>query len=333
MDPITHGVTGAMAAYTISDSEKRKPAAAVGFGAALLADLETFIHMPGDPLFNLEVHRQFTHSLVFIPVGALVAALLLWYFFRNQFTFAKLYLFSFAGYSTHWFMDLITSYGTEIFWPFIDTRYSLNIVSVVDPIFSAGLIIFTAAAIIMNRKQLLAAAWGWLLLILTIGFVQNQRAHSAMQQMAAERNHAIERSVVKPTIGNQLLWRTTYISGDTVYTDAVRTGLFSGIRVYEGESEPLVVVKRDFSEFEGTTLYDDLLRFSRLSEEYLVRHPDQDEIVGDAAYSMLPTSLVPLWGVEVDTTQPDRHLPFLYFRDASDEVREPFKDMILGRDL
>jgi len=33
----------------------------------------------------------------------------------------------------------------------------------------------------------------------------------------------------------------------------------------------------------------------------------------------------------VDTTQTDRHVPFLYFRDAGDEVREPFMEMLLGR--
>ena len=331
MDPVTHGVVGAMAAFTVSKKEHRIPASITGAGAALIADVETFMHLPSDPLFNLEVHRQFTHSLVFIPVGALIAALLFWWFMRNRLSFRELYIYSFAGYATHWFMDVITSYGTELFWPFVETRYAWNLVSVVDPVFSVGLILFTGLAIWLNRTWLIGAAWGWMFLILAAGLIQNERAERIMQQLADERNHTIDRSVVKPTIGNQLLWRATYISGDSVHTDAVRTGLFSAATAYRGESEPLVYIADEFAEFEGTTLYSDLKRFKRLSEAYLIRHPHKPEIIGDARYSMLPTSLIPLWGVEVDVNDTERHLPFLYFRDAGDEVREPFMNMLFGK--
>jgi|AntRauTorcE11897_2_1112592.scaffolds.fasta_scaffold00810_1 inner membrane protein len=333
MDPITHGLTGSMAALAFSDHDDKKRAAATGFGAAMLADVETFIQLPCDPLFNLEIHRQFTHSLIFIPVGALLAAALFWLIFRNHVTFQKLYLFSIAGYSTHWFMDLITSYGTELLWPFVDTRFALNIVSVVDPVITAGLLFFTCFALLKSRTWFLPLAWAWLSLFLLLGWMQINRATSAMQHLATERGHTIERSVVKPTIGNQLLWRATYISRDTIYTDAVRSGLLSYSRIYEGESEPLIILADDFETFKNTTLYNDLQRFSRLSDGFLVRHPHQPNIIGDAAYSMLPTSLVPLWGVEADTNKPDRHLPFLYFRDTSDETRKPFIDMLLGREI
>lgn len=333
MDPITNGLTGTMAALAFSGHDDKNRAAATGFGAAMLADVETFIQLPGDPLFNLEIHRQFTHSLIFIPIGALVAAALFWVLFRMSFPFRKLYLFSIAGYCTHWFMDLITSYGTELLWPFLDTRFALNIVSVIDPVITLGLLVFTSIALFKTRTWFLPLAWTWLSLFLVLGWIQHSRATFAMQQLTSDRSHPVEKSVVKPTIGNQLLWRATYISRDTIYTDAVRTGLFSGIRVYKGESAPLIIPEKDFVDFTGTVLYHDLLRFSRLSDQFLVRHPNQPNIIGDAAYSMLPTSLIPLWGVEADTTKPNQHLSFLYFRDASDEVRTPFSAMLLGRDI
>jgi len=333
MDPITHGVTGSMAALLFSDYDDKFRPAAIGFGAAMLADAEVFIQIPGDPLFNLEIHRQFTHSLIFIPVGALVAAGLFWLLFRKRYDFSAIYLFAIAGYSTHWFMDLITSYGTELLWPFVDTRFALNIVSVVDPIITIGLIVFTSMALFKHRKQYLPIAWIWLALFLMLGWMQNHRAASAMHSIAEDRGHTIEKAVVKPTIGNQLLWRATYISRDTVYTDGIRTGIFSGIRHYEGESNPLVVIEDNFGSFRGTTLYEDLNRFSRLSDEFLVRHPNQPNIIGDAAYSMLPTSLIPLWGVEADTTQPGQHLSFNYYRDTSEEIRESFKRMLSGQKI
>lgn len=332
MDPITHGVAGAMAAYTISDIKERNSAAVAGAGSAMLADIETFIYLPADPLFNLEIHRQFTHSLVFIPLGALIAAGLFWFLLRRHLPFKQLYLYSFAGYATHWFMDLITSYGMELFWPFVNTRYAWNLVSVVDPLFSAGLILFSGLALWHNRKWLIGAAWGWMILILAAGWIQNERAERTMNLLADERGHSVEHSVVKPTIGNQILWRAIYINRDSVYTDAVRAGLFSSPEIYSGESSPLVDVSDDFHAYRGTTLYSDLKRFERLAEGYLIRHPHLPEVIGDARYSMLPTSLVPLWGVATDTLQPDSHLPFLYFRDAGSEIREPFLNMLLGRE-
>lgn len=332
MDPITHGVVGAMAAYTISDKKYRASVAFIGAGSAMLADVETFMHLPSDPLFNLEVHRQFTHSFIFIPVGALVAAAIAWLIFKRKFTFKNIYYYSLAGYATHWFMDVITSYGTELLWPFINTRYSWNFVSVVDPLFSSGLIVFTGLAFWYNRKRWIGAAWGWMLLILLAGWIQNGRAERAMFQLAGERGHTIERSVVKPTIGNQILWRGTYISGDFVFTDGIRTGIFSSVKIYEGESSPIVDITREFGDYKGTTLYSDLERFERLSEGYLIRHPDKPHVIGDARYSMLPTSLVPLWGVETDTLHPDGHLAFPYFRDTSQEIQDSFSDMLLGRE-
>jgi len=333
MDPVTHGVVGAMAAYSFASIENSQKAAFTGFGAAILADVETFINLPSDPLFNLEIHRQFTHSLPFIPIGALLAAGLYWLILRNKLTFRQLFGFSFAGYATHWFMDVITSYGTELLWPFTNTRYAWNMISVVDPVLTAGLLLLMGFALWKNRKWLAVAAWLWLILILLTGWFQSQRAERSMTLLAEQRGHTVERSVVKPTIGNQLLWRATYISNGYVYTDAIRTGYISPVLIYQGESEPLVNISDEFQAHSGTTFYSDLQRFKRLSEGWLVRHPEKPDIIGDARYSMLPTSMTPLWGVETDTADTQTHLSFLYFRKSGPDVREPFLDMLLGKEL
>lgn len=299
----------------------------------MLADLDYFIHIPSDPLFNIEVHRQFTHSLIFIPVGALVAAGLLWWFMKKHLTFRELYLYSFLGYATAGLLDAFTSYGTQLLWPFSDTRFSWNFISVVDPIVTVGLIGFLLFAWLKLEKRFVWMAGGWLIFFLLFGWTQHNRAASATETLAALRGHQPEKLVVKPTIGNQRLWRANYIYDGTVYTDAVRTGLISGITIYEGETAPRVLIEEEFADYKGTTLYGDLERFRHLSENFLIRHPDKPEVIGDARYSMLPTTLIPLWGVEADTSDTDRHLPFLYFRDAGPDVREPFLDMLMGREI
>ncbi|HCI70160.1 MAG TPA: hypothetical protein DHV30_06040 [Balneola sp.] len=78
-------------------------------------------------------------------------------------------------------------------------------------------------------------------------------------------------------------------------------------------------------------MYKDIERFSELSDGLLVRHPNHPNVLGDARYSMLPTTTSPLWGITIDTTKADHHVNFDSFRDASLETRTKFLDMILGR--
>lgn len=333
MDPITHGIVGAAAAQTASGKKEFRLASAIGFLSALAPDIDNLIYSASDPLLNIELHRQFTHSIIFIPIGALICTLFFWLFLKRKLTFKKIYIYSIAGYGSHWFMDTITSYGTVLFWPFFETRYAWNLVSVVDPIMSAGLLLFLGLSIYHKKKIWTYGLFAWLLFYLMTGWIQLDRAQTAAEELAQSRGHQIEQLVVKPTIGNQILWRSTYEFENRFYTDGIRSSYFGGVKIYEGESAEKVVPEVDYRSFAGTTLYSDLQRMAQLSDNFLIHHPEKLNIVGDARYSMLPTSMIPLWGVEADTTNPQQHLDFLYFRDAGDTVREPFMDMLLGKDL
>lgn len=331
MDPITHGITGAAASQLFSGKEEIRSASVVGMVSAMLADLDIFIHFPSDPLFNIEVHRQFTHSLFFVPFGALIACGLLWYFFKNQLSFRKIYFFSFTGYLTSGLLDACTSYGTQLLWPFVDSRFAWNIISVVDPVFTLGLMIFTGWVFLKKRKRTILFAWSWIVLILSTGIIQNYRAAEAGYRLAAESGHTVKSALVKPTIGNNILWRFMYIAGDSVYTHAIRTGYTSGITIYPGESASLINPSDEFIGIEESVLFRDILRFQKLSEGYLIWHPEEENVLGDARYAMLPTKLSPLWGVKIDEGSPQNHVEFLYFRDAGIQVRHKFQKMLFGQ--
>src|SRR5690606_3538084 len=95
-----------------------------------------------DPLYGLIFHRHFTHSYVFIPIGALMVALLFWSFFRKRnYSFKKIYAACIVGWATHGTLDACTSYGTQLFWPFNNVRVAWDNVSIIDPIYTLPLII------------------------------------------------------------------------------------------------------------------------------------------------------------------------------------------------
>ena len=139
MDPLTQGLLGATAAQNINRQQRCAGAAAVlGFLSGMAADLDVLIRSQSDALLFLEYHRQFTHSLIFIPIGALLCATVLSAALRRYWTlpFWRTVLFCGAGYATHALLDACTTYGTQLLWPFSNERIAWNVLSIIDPAYT-----------------------------------------------------------------------------------------------------------------------------------------------------------------------------------------------------
>lgn len=330
MDPVTHGLIGASASLSFAKKENLGFAALAGAAGAMLPDLDVFIDSPSDPLLQLEFHRHFTHSFLFAPIGALIVVGVLWWFLKKQLSFGQTYLFSLLGILTAGLADTITSYGVQLLWPFTDERFAWNLISVFDPLFSLGIAIFVVTVLYKKNYLFARFAFVWISLYMFFGWSQQQRAETVAQSLAERRNHSIQYLIVKPTIANELLWSIRYVSSDTLYADGVWLLPFTSADIYEGESAPLLNWRDQYSQLKSTTLYEDISRFDRLSGGILITHPDSNNVIGDGRYAMLPTSIEPLWGIEVDTVKPNQHVSFNTYRDAGAPVRQIFKDMLFG---
>ncbi len=332
MDLLTQGLLGATLAQSGAKAGEIRVAAGVGFAAGLLADADALIRSTTDPLLVLQYHRHFTHAIAFIPIGALVAALILWPFTRKKLTFPRLYGFCFLGYSLSGVLDAFTSYGTHLFWPFTDVRTTWHMISIVDPVFtftllSAVVVAFKIRAATSARVGLILAA-----AYLCVAGVQLHRAENAAEELARSRGHVIEKGMVKPTLGNILLWRSIYIHRGYAYVDAMRTGLGRGPKVFEGGSLPLLKPENGLPGVPlGSTLYRDVKRFQTFSDGFIALHPDNPGIIGDVRYSNNPLGLTPLWGVEFDVARPDDHVAYRFYRDLRGENRRVFLDLLFDR--
>ena len=102
MDPLTQGALGAALPQAANASRYAASAGLLGFLAGMAADLDVLIRSSEDPLLFLEYHRQFTHSLVFIPAGGLLCALVLHHLIgrRRGLAFRHTWLFCTLGYAT-----------------------------------------------------------------------------------------------------------------------------------------------------------------------------------------------------------------------------------------
>lgn len=334
MDILTQGLLGAVLAQAVARQGEAKRAAGIGFFAGLLADADVLIRSSQDSLLAIEYHRHFTHAVFFIPFGALVAALLLWPLLRRRVAFPRIYLFSLLGYSLSGFLDACTSYGTHLFWPLTEARVAFNIISIIDPLFTLTLLLACIYSIRRGGAWVarvgLSVAGAYLLL----GWTQLQRAEAVMEGFAQSRGHQLERLVVKPTLGNLLLWRSVYYHDGHFYVDAVRLGVFSASRVYTGGQVQRFRPEQELAGLgETSVLYQDVQRFLSFSDDYVAYHPDHDDVLADIRYSNQPTGLDPLWGIRIDRDQPQQHASFATYRNMSRDKRERFYTMLLGNDL
>ena len=81
MDPFTQGIVGTTVAQSGSKRDTLIIASFIGLLAGLAADLDIFIRSSSDPLLFLEYHRHFSHSIFFIPFGALICSIVFFIYF------------------------------------------------------------------------------------------------------------------------------------------------------------------------------------------------------------------------------------------------------------
>ena len=330
MDPISQGALGAVASQIVPRREKLRAVAFLGCIAGMAPDLDVFISSSSDPLLFLEYHRQFTHALLFIPVGAALVALPLYPFVRRTLQPRQTYLACLLGYATHGLLDACTSYGTQLLWPFSDVRVAWNNVSIVDPLFTLPLLCLVILAAVLRRRALAVAGLSWAIGYLLLGVVQHQRAEAAGAQLAAERGHQPHRLSAKAGFANLLVWKVVYEHGGRFYVDGIRAG--PAVTVCPGASIARLDVRRDFPWLDAESRQArDVERFRRFSDGYVAVDPHVPNRIVDMRYSMVPNTIDPLWGIELDPdAPPDRHVRYLEVQESRPEQRGLYWRLLTG---
>jgi inner membrane protein len=244
MDSITQGLLGATTAQLGFRQRIGRDATWVAALAAYSPDLDTFFpaiaRLGGnnDPFLGLVTHRAWTHSLLLAPLIALLFALP-WLGLRRFLhrrrrthgppdasakppTFGLLYACCLIGVLTHAPLDLMTSYGTQLFSPLTNHRYALHAVGIIDFIYTPLLILTLLTCWIVRRtrkahskKLTVAIAWTGMILscaYLAAGYVLRGRAVD--KALARHRPRQVVSAQAYPTIGTIFLWRSVIETPD-----------------------------------------------------------------------------------------------------------------------
>ena len=146
MDTITHGIAGALlgkALFGGDDMVTRRPmsrARVVTWSlmlGAIFPDADVFRDMfSRDELLILTWHRSYTHSLVCLPIFALLLAAITRWFARwrkwEAPSFTKLAVIYAVGILSHILLDLVTSFGTMIWSPVKWSRPAWDLIFIID---------------------------------------------------------------------------------------------------------------------------------------------------------------------------------------------------------
>lgn len=303
MDPITQGTLGAAAVLALMPKRPSVQKSAItcaqlawmGALGGMAPDLDIFIRSSSDPLLAILYHRHFTHSLAFIPVGGVIASLpwLLRKNFRSH--WPVVLAANTLGYATHALLDACTTYGTQLLWPFSNTRTSWHLVSVIDPLFTLPLLAAVVLAVRKRSVKIMHLGNTWALLYLLLGLVQRERAASAQGSIAAERGHPVQRADVFPSFVNNITWRAVYESGGRYHVDKIRVPWFGTACVSPGTSVP-VLPPSEFQDPAEQRAHH-LLRW--FASDWVAVDPEDPTVLGDLRYSFAPNEVTPIWGIRL----------------------------------
>ena len=180
MDTLTHAFSGALIARATAPKDAPPRSLprriAAGFLAAAAPDLDFMISYLG-PVAYLENHRGVTHSVLLLPLWALLLAWLLAKVLRERRGWRALYGVAALGLAAHIVGDVITSFGTILFAPVSDWRAAIGTTFIIDLWFT-GIILAGLLFSLLFRKSKLPAIAASVALIGYVGLqdVQKQKA-------------------------------------------------------------------------------------------------------------------------------------------------------------
>ena len=329
MDPVTQGTVGAILPQGFANRKTLIWATVCGLLGGMAPDLDVLIRSEDDPLLFLEYHRQFTHSLIFIPIGGSFVGLLLFLLVgqRQGYSLKTTLIFSNLGYATHALLDSCTTYGTVLLWPFSDMRFAWNLISIIDPLFTVPILMAVFFGILTRQARY--SQWGlaWVILYLSLGFFQHRAAIQLGEKIAFSRGHDPITIDAKPSFANIIVWKVIYEFEGHYYVDAVRVGLKPTI--YEGTSIRKLDISIDFPWLDQASVQAaDIERFRWFSRGYVARDPHFPNRVVDIRYSLVPNEINSLWSIELSPSNQNDHVSYITQRGSVDDNWPKLRKML-----
>lgn len=229
MDSLTQIVLGAAVGEVVLGKKIGNKAMLYGAIAGTIPDLDVFASYFTDTVSALEIHRGFTHSILFSIVFAPIFGWLVTRYEKYKDIKAWSWLF-FWAFITHPILDAHTTWGTQLFWP-LDVRLAFKNIFVIDPLYTLPFLVFLLLAMRQKRttkkrsyynKMGLLVSSGYLLLTLLLKWIAFNKFKDALEK----QNIAYIQLDTRPSALNTILWsanvetKDNYLLGNYSFFDS-----------------------------------------------------------------------------------------------------------------
>ncbi|WP_417800637.1 metal-dependent hydrolase [Tenacibaculum sp.] len=225
MDSLTQIVLGAAVGEAVLGKKVGNKAMLYGAIAGTIPDLDVYIGKLFNTVTALEIHRGFTHSILFTIVFGWIFGWLISLYEKKASTkeWAKL---MFWGFITHPILDAHTTWGTQLFWP-LDIRLAFKNIFVIDPLYTLPFLIFLLMAMFQRKGTVKRRKYNNLGLIVSssymaITIVIKGITYTKFTHALKEQGIAYKELETKPTPFNTVLW-----SANVETDDAYLIGYYS----------------------------------------------------------------------------------------------------------
>lgn len=211
MDSLTQIVLGGAVGNAIGGRKIGNRAVLYGAIAGTIPDLDILSVFFTDPITAVEMHRGVTHSILF----AVLASFLFGYIVykiekKNNFTYEDGFWLFFWGLFTHALLDMFTTWGTRLLWPF-DYAFAFKSIFVIDPLYTIPFIYFLIRSMrekvdmkkrmYWNRMGIYVSSF-YLFVTLFLKAMAYYKFTDALDKQAI----IYKEMSVKPTVMNTILW-------------------------------------------------------------------------------------------------------------------------------
>lgn len=225
MDSLTQIVLGAAVGEAVLGKKVGNKAMLYGAIAGTIPDLDVYIGKLFNTVTALEIHRGFTHSVLFAIVFGWIFGWLISLYEKKASTkeWAKL---MFWGFITHPILDAHTTWGTQLFWP-LDIRLAFKNIFVIDPLYTLPFLVFLLMAMFQRKGTVKRRKYNNLGLIVSssymaITIVIKGITYTKFTHALKEQGIAYKELETKPTPFNTVLW-----SANVETDDAYLIGYYS----------------------------------------------------------------------------------------------------------
>lgn len=153
MDSLTQIVLGAAVGEAVLGKKVGNKAILFGAIAGTIPDLDILVRYFTDNVTAIEIHRGFSHSIVFSIVFAPIFGWLVYKILKKkEATWQEWSWLFFWGLFTHPILDSFTTWGTQLFWPF-ETRLAFQNIFVIDPLYTLPFLVFLVLTMFQERSS------------------------------------------------------------------------------------------------------------------------------------------------------------------------------------